>query len=259
LKNLKVGVLAGLTIAILSCCGAVAVMLPLDGPKTFKSDEAFLDYVQSQTFRFFWEEANPTNGLIRDRSATHSPCSIAAVGFGLSAINVGVERGWITRDEGRARTLTTLKTLANLPQNGSRTEAAGYHGWFYHFLDIDTGLRAGRSELSTIDTTLLMMGVIDAGQFFNDPTNAAEADIRRLSDKLVSRIDWTFMLQSNDTVMSMDWSPEHSYGPARWVGYNEASCLYLLGLGAKTNSLRPTFWERWTKGYHGPNITTTIS
>jgi hypothetical protein len=249
LKNIKVGVIAGLTIAILSCCNAVAAMLPLDGPKTFKNDEAFLDYLQSQTFRFFWDEANPRNGLIRDRSSTYSPCSIAAVGFGLSAIDVAIERGWISRVEGRDRTLTTLKTLWNLPQNESQTGAAGSHGWFYHFLDIDTGLRSGRSELSTIDTTLLMMGVIDSGQFFNDPTNSAEAEIRRLSDNLVSRIDWSFMLQPKDNVMSMEWYPEHGYGPARWVGYNEASCLYLLGLGAKTNALPPTFWERWTKGY----------
>jgi hypothetical protein len=224
-------------------------MVSLDGPKTFKNDEAFLDYVQSQTFRFFWDEANPKNGLIRDRSADYSPCSIAAVGFGLSAIDVAVERGWITRDEGRTRTLTTLKTLWNLPQNDSRSGSSGTHGWFYHFLDMDTGLRAGRSELSTIDTTLLMMGVIDSGQFFNDPTNSAEGEIRLLSDSLVSRIDWSFMLQSNDNVMSMEWSPEQGYGPARWVGYNEASCLYLLGLGAKTNALAATFWERWTKGY----------
>jgi hypothetical protein len=94
-----------------------------------------------------------------------------------------------------------------------------------------------------------MMGGIDASQFFNDPTKAAEAEIRRLSDSLVSRIDWSFMLQPKDNVMSMEWSPERGYGPARWVGYNEASCLYLLGLGAKTNALPPTFWERWTKGY----------
>jgi hypothetical protein len=248
LKNL-VGILIYISLALLGRCELFAVALPLDGPKTFKNDEAFLDYVQSQTCRFFWDEANPRNGLVRDRSATSSPCSIAAVGFGLSAIDVAIERGWITRDEGRARTLTTLKTLWNLPQNGSSAKAAGYHGWFYHFLDMETGLRAGNSELSTIDTTLLMMGVIDASQFFNDPTNAAEAEIRRLSDSLVSRIDWSFMLQPKDNVMSMEWSPERGYGPARWVGYNEASCLYLLGLGAKTNALPPTFWERWTKGY----------
>lgn len=248
MKNL-VGILIYISLALLSRCELYAVALPLDGPKSFKNDEAFLDYVQTQTFRFFWDEANPKNGLVRDRSANSSPCSIAAVGFGLSAIDVAIERGWISRDEGRARALITLRTLWNLPQNGSSAKAAGYHGWFYHFVDMETGLRAGNSELSTIDTTLLMMGVIDASQFFNDPTNAAEAEIRRLSDSLVSRIDWSFMLQPKDNVMSMEWSPERGYGPARWVGYNEASCLYLLGLGAKTNALPPTFWVRWTKGY----------
>lgn len=248
MKNL-VGFLICITLALSSGCELFAVVLPLDGPKSFKDDEAFLDYVQSQTFRYFWDEANPKNGLIRDRSAAYSPCSVAAVGFGLSAINVGIERGWITRTEGTARTLTTLKTLSSLPQNASRSESAGCHGWFYHFLDMDTGLRAGRSELSTIDTTLLMMGVIDAGQFFNDPTNTAETEIRRISDGLISRIDWSFMLRSNDNVMNMEWCPERGYGPARWVGYNEASCLYLLGLGAGTNALPSNYWERWTKGY----------
>ncbi len=249
LKNRKVGVLASLILTVLNCGPAFALMLPLDGPKTFTNDEAFLDYVQSQTFRYFWDEANPTNGLIRDRSAPYSPCSIAAVGFGLSAIDVGVERGWITRPQGRERTLATLRTLYNLPQGPDHRKAAGYHGWFYHFLDMDTGLRAGRSELSTIDTTLLMMGAIDAGQFFNDPTNSSEKEIRQLSDSLVGRIDWSFMLRSNDNVMNMEWCPEYGYGSARWIGYNEASCLYLLGLGAGTNALPGDFWERWTKGY----------
>jgi hypothetical protein len=247
-KNL-VGFLIYVMVALSSRCELFAVALPFDGPKTFKNDEAFLDYVQSQTFRFFWDEANPANGLIRDRSASYSPSSVAAVGFGLSAINIGIERGWVTRPEGRARTLITLKTLHDLPQGSSRSGVAGNHGWFYHFLDMNTGLRAGRCELSTIDTTLLMMGVIDAEQFFNDPTNSAEAEIRKLAENLVSRIDWSFMLQSNDDVMSMEWTPEHGYGAARWVGYNEASCLYLLGLGAKSNALPATFWERWTKGY----------
>ena len=109
LKNLKIGILACITAAILSCGNAMALMLPLDGPKSFKDNEAFLDYVESTTFRYFWDEANLTNGLIRDRSASHSPCSVAAVGFGLSAINVGIERGWIVRAEGRNRTLTTLR------------------------------------------------------------------------------------------------------------------------------------------------------
>jgi hypothetical protein len=228
---------------------AKAQPLPKAGPRSFKSDDAFLDYVERQTFHYFWEEANPTNGLIRDRSTEDSPCSVAAVGFGLSAINIAVEHGWIGRTDGAERTLRTMETLWTSPQGASASGCAGYHGWFYHFLDMNTGTRAPGSELSSMDTALLMMGVIDAGQFFTNPTNHTEAQVRRLSADLVERIDWPFMLQSNDHLVDMEWKPESGYGPARWVGYNEGSCLYLLALGGTANALPFSLWDGWTRGY----------
>jgi hypothetical protein len=242
-----------------SCCfGAIFVLItfaargelsPLTGPARFASDDAFLEYVQGQTFRYFWDEANAANGLVRDRSAAGSACSVAAVGFGLSAINIGIERGWVERARGAERVLTTLNGLWNLPQGESARGCAGHHGWFYHFLDMNTGLRAGSSEVSTIDTALLLMGAIDAGQFFNDPTNAAERRIRELADALLERVDWSFMVRSNEQVISMEWKPENGYGPGRWKGYNEASCLYLIGLGARTNGLSERLWDSWTAGF----------
>lgn len=247
LKNLKIGILA--TVLVWTNLGAFARPVPEAGPRTFSSDSSFLDYVEKQTFRFFWEESNSANGLIRDRSRPDSPCSIASVGFGLSAINVAIERGWVDRTNGTGRVLKTLRTLCGLPQGGDPAGCAGYHGWFYHFLDMNTGLRAGHCELSTIDTALLMMGVIDAAQFFTNPAESAEAEIRHLAGALVSRIDWPFMLWTNEPVMLMGWTPERGYGPGRWAGHNEAACLYVLGLGAATPALPAKLWEFRTRGY----------
>jgi hypothetical protein len=223
--------------------------LPDAGPRSFKNDDAFLNYVERQTFNYFWDEANPKNGLIRDRSTEDSACSIAAVGFGLSAINVAVERGWIQREQGADRVLRTLQTLWNSRQGPGASGCAGYHGWFYHFLDLNTGTRAQGSELSSMDTALLMMGVIDAAQFFTDPTNRTEVRIRRLSADLLHRIDWPFMLRPDDHLVNMEWRPESGYGATRWVGYNEGSCLYLLALGGATNALPSSLWDGWTRGY----------
>lgn len=247
LKNLRTGILV--LLLVLTSWTAPARLAPETGPCRFASNDAFLDYLQRQTFQFFCNEVNPANGLIRDRSEPAAPCSIAAVGFGLSALNIAIERGWIQRTNGAQQVLKTLQTLWNLPQGNSAGGCAGYHGWFYHFLDMDTGLRARRCELSTIDTALLMMGVIDAGQFFSSPTNAAETRIRHLASALLHRIDWSFMLQTNDPVLAMEWKPETGYGPARWVGYNEASCLYLLGLGVAAEAAPTAQWKAWTSGY----------
>jgi autotransporter-associated beta strand protein len=226
---------------------AIAGPAPVLGPTAFASDDAFLDYLEHQTFNFFWVEANPANGLIRDRSEVGSPCSIAAVGFGLSAMNIAVERGWVPRDQARARVLAALETFTSLPQGSGFSGTIGNHGWFYHFLNMNTGLRYASSELSTIDTALLLMGVIDAGLFYNDPTNTDEATIRQLSDGLVNGVDWSFMLDSGNRVR-MAWDPNSGYSGA-WVGFNEGTCLYLLGLGVATNPLPAASWTAWTSGY----------
>lgn len=223
---------------------------PDAGPRSFKSDDAFLDYVEKQTFQYFWDEANPRNGLVRDRSTEGSPCSIAATGFGLSAINIAIERGWVQRTAGAERVRRTLQTLWSLPQGPGASGFAGYHGWFYHFLDMKTGTRAPGSELSSIDTALLMMGVIDAAQFFDEPANPTEVRIRQLSADLVDRIDWQFMLRREDHLVYMEWNPEIGYSPASWVGYNEGACVYLLALGGVTNALPFSLWDGWTRGYH---------
>lgn len=216
-------------------------------PRAFANDEAFLDYMQQTAFDYFWYEANPTNGLIKDRSTENSPCSIAANGFGFSAICVAIERGWITREQGRERTLLTLKTYANLPQGDAEDGTAGYKGWFYHFLDMNSGVRVWKCELSSIDTALLLGGVLHAREFFTGE-DAEEKEIRRLANLLVNRLDWRWMMNGQDT-LTMGWHPEKGFIESRWQGYNEAMLLYLLGLGVSNNPLPADSWKAWTRTY----------
>src|SRR5262249_33549163 len=119
-------------------------------PRAFANDVAFLEYLQQTTFDFFWYEANPTNGLMRDRSEPSSPCSIAAVGFGLTGICIAIDHGWITREQGRQRVLVALQTFYNGPQGTATSGMIGYKGWFYHMLNMNTATRDGTSELSSI-------------------------------------------------------------------------------------------------------------
>lgn len=219
------------------------------------SDDAFLDRMERKAFDYFWLEANPKNGLVRDRSTTNSKASIAAVGFGLSAISIGIERGWITREAGRARVLTTLQTFAGGRQNDEAAGVIGTHGWFYHFLEMDTATRAWKCELSSIDTALLLAGVLDAQDYFNG-LQRDEQLIHELADTIVHRVDWAWMANGGET-FSMGWHPEKGFIERRWVGYNEGMILYLLALGA-VESPKPgvqgskpaVSWEAWTRGYH---------
>jgi len=216
-------------------------------PAPFADEEAFLDYVERTSFDYFWNEANPTNGLIRDRSTLHSPCSIAAVGFGLSGICIAVDRGWISRAEGRQRVRATLCTFRDGPQNAAVSGATGYRGWFYHFLDLYTATRYRTSELSSIDSALLLAGVLDAREFF-DRNEPQETEIRAAANVILNRVDWHWMANGGDS-LAMGWYPESGFIPARWIGYNEAMLLYVFGLGAATNPLPPAHWTSWVSGY----------
>lgn len=220
-------------------------------PNTFSNSNAFLDYVQQANFDYFWYAANPANGLVPDRminGSTPSACSIAAVGFGLTAIGIGVDHGWITRTQAVARVLTTLNTFLNGPQGPGTSGVIGYNGWFYHFLDMNTALRSSGSELSSIDTTLLLAGILYSKQYFNC-TNANETSIRTMADAIFNRVNWTFMAQGTDAV-AMGWQPTSGFTTfGNWVGYDEGMILYLLGLGTATNPLPASAWNYWTSGY----------
>ncbi|MEA3079086.1 MAG: hypothetical protein QOF05_494, partial [Sphingomonadales bacterium] len=172
-----------------------------------KSLPVFYDEIERRTFLFFWETANPKNGLVPDRWPTPSFSSIAAVGYALGAYAIGAERGWCSRADARDRTLTTLRFLWNAPQSPDRTGVTGYKGFFYHFLDMDTGLRFRDVELSSVDTTILLMGALFAGQYF-DRDDPGEREIRDLSDKLYARADWNHFRSDGRAGIAMGWHPE---------------------------------------------------
>lgn len=212
-----------------------------------------LDDIEHRTFEFFWQTANPQNGLVPD----HFPpqpgksyfSSIAAVGFALTAYPIGVERGWITRAQARERVLATLRFFSHAPQGTSEDEDAGYHGFFYHFLDMQTGLRYGRwVEVSTIDTTLLMAGVLFDETYFNQD-DPQEREIRRLAERLYADVDWTWA-QARSPLISMGWTPGGKFIPSDWKGYDEAKILYILALGSPTHAVKPDAWKAWTSTYH---------
>lgn len=218
-------------------------------PQAFAGDSVFLDYVQRAAVDFFWYEANPHNGLIRDRSQRGSPASIAAVGFGLSAIHVGVERGWIVRTAARDRVLTTLKTFWEGPQGTAASGTIGYRGFFYHFLDMTTATRmvSWNPELSSIDTGLLLAGILDSRQFF-DGADPAEARIRELADSIYARVEWDWM-RNGGASLTHGWQPASGFLPYRWTGYCEAMILYILAIGGPAHAIPGSAWTAWTSGY----------
>lgn len=206
------------------------------------------DEIEERTFRFFWETVNRKNGLVPDRWPTPSFASIAAVGFGLTAYPIGVERGWCTRGEARELTLTTLRFFWNAPQGPEPRERAGHAGFFYHFLDMENGLRFQNVELSSVDTTLLLMGVLFAGQYY-DSDHQDEAEIRQLAQAIYARADWNFFRSDGRKPVSMGWHPESGLIARNWDGYNEGMGVYILGLGAPDHPLPKDSWSVWTAPY----------
>jgi hypothetical protein len=212
-----------------------------------RSYEPLLDDIQHRTFDFFWQTANPANGLVPDRYPSHSPCSIAAVGFALTAYPIGVERGWITRAQARDRVLATLRFLFEAPQGKQRAGVTGYQGFFFHFLDMDHGARAGDCELSTIDTALLLAGMLFCQGWF-DQANDEEAQVRNLVDAIYARVDWNWA-QPRPPLVALGWTPEAGFIEFDWQGYDEAMILYLLALGAPVHPVAVSAWPAWCSTY----------
>jgi len=229
---------------------ALALVGTCAAPAAAQDTAALLDTLQSTAFRFFWNEANPANGLIRDRNAPGSTfSSIASVGFGLSGIPIGIDHGWITREQGAARVHRTLLTFYNGPQNTLALGAIGYKGFFYHFLNMNTATRFDTNvELSTIDTALLFAGMLDARQYF-DGADTTETAIRAMADSIYQRADWNFMRNLNTGIM-MGWKPGLGFaGFGQWIGYNEAMVMYILALGSPSHAVPVSAWGAWTSGY----------
>ncbi len=236
------------TVVLICTAGCRSASAPADAPRLDAATTAMLDDVQKRTFLWFWETSNAANGLVQDRWPTKAFSSIASVGFGLTVYPVGVERGWITREQARQRVLTTLQFFANAPQGPEAQGMTGYKGFFYHFLDMETGQRFQTTELSSIDTTLLLAGVLFCQSYF-DQDHPDEARIRDLAEQLYRAADWTYFL-TRPPLVSMAWRPERGFGTHDWRGLNEGAILYVLALGSPTHPIDASAWTSWTSTYH---------
>jgi hypothetical protein len=214
-------------------------------------DDAMLERLQCAAFNYFVQNANARNGLIADTSRERSPSSIAVVGFALSAYPVGIEHGWMDRADAAGRTLVTLRFFMDSDQSGEPT-ATGYRGFYFHFLDMHSGTRVWLSELSLVDTALLMAGVLIAAAYFNADT-PDEAELRRLADALYCRVDWRWAQHDGSAVMH-GWKPESGFLHYGWEGYSEAIILYVLGLGSPTHPLTERSFFDWTVTYQWENL-----
>ena len=221
----------------------------IDYPLTL-DETNLLDSIQYRSFLYFINETNSKNGLVKDRSATWAPASIAAIGFALPSYAVGVERNWMTRDEAAQITLNILKFFFNSVQSAD-TNATGYKGFYYHFLRMNSGTREWNSELSSVDTGLLMMGIIFVRNYYN-LDDEPEDEIRAVAEKLLDRLDWDFleMPASGEyaNTISMGWKPEEGLHSMGWKGYNEALFLYVLAAGSGMKNVEAGY-NSWLASY----------
>jgi hypothetical protein len=238
-----------LSIVLLADAGPVifaAGRRPVAKTASKPREEAFLEDLERRSFQYFWENSGAGTGLVIDRTQTNgAPAdedhrfvgSIAATGFGLTALCVGAQRGWITRDAARKRIRITLDFFA--------ARAPHEHGWFYHWLDVNSGERRWKSEVSSIDTALLVAGVLTARQYFD-----TDADIVNLATKIYERVDFPWMLNGHATLLSMGWRPETGFIKSRWDDYSEHLILYLMAIGSPTHPITPESWYAWKRNWN---------
>lgn len=223
-----------------AAAGLSGCRFALEGPRKTplgREDDAFLEDLERTTFRFFDECAHPRTGLVKDRSLAdrndeREIASIAATGFGLSALCVADSRGWISHAQARERVMATLRFLTS--------ELPNEHGFFFHFVNWRTGERLWSCELSSIDTALLLAGVLTCRAYFADP------EIRRLAKGLYDRVDWPWMANGG-SVLRMGWKPESGFLESSWDVYSELMALYLLAIGANEHPLSPASWRAWRR------------
>ena len=209
-------------------------------------DRAFVEDLSRRSFRFFLENADADTGLVRDRARTdgsaHDPehryvASIASTGFGLTALCIAADRGWITARAADQRVRRTVRFFAE--------KMTHHHGWFYHFVDMRSGDRVWNSELSSIDTTLLLAGVLTARQYYRrDP------EIYNDATKIYERVDFPWMLNDNPALLAMGWRPETGFIKARWDNYSEHTMLYLMAIGSPTHPIKPESWYAWERNWN---------
>jgi len=229
----------------------------LTSPVLSPNDQQFLEDLERRSFQYFLDQANPQTGLVPDRArmdgapldANHQDtASIAATGFGLTALCIAADRNWISRSQAQQRTRNTLLFFAD--------KAFQQHGWFYHWLDAKTGERRWTSEVSSIDTALLLAGVLTARQYFRD-----DPEIRKLATKIYERVDFRWMLNGDQLLLSHGWKPETGFLKPRWDTYSEDTILYLLGIGSPTRPISAASWYALWRDryrYEGHAYFTTI-
>ncbi len=228
---------------LLFTCTITATARPaITGYKITESDTQLLSDLEFRSFRFFWEQAGQT-GIVRDRAfadgvVANAPNvhigSAASTGFGLTAVCIGADRNWISRQQARERILTTLRFLND--------RAPREHGWFYHWMDPDTGARVWNSEISSIDSAILLAGVITAGQFFAD-----DAEVAALAQSIYDDVDFPWMLNGDPYLLCHGWTPESGFLPYRWDRYSELMILYILAIGSPTHPIPPEAWYAWKR------------
>jgi hypothetical protein len=215
------------------------------------NDVEMLDRLQKAAFDYFARETNPRNGLVADRTLENSPCSIAVVGLALSAYPVGVERGWIDRDDAVELSLAAMRFFWHSDQTGA-TDSTGFKGFYFHFLDMTEGKRVWECELSIIDTALLIAGFLTSAAYFTERT-PVETELRELSNALYRRVDWNWA-QADGAAVVHGWMPGHGFLDYGWEGYSEALILYVLGLGSPTHRLSSESFIAWTMTYQWENL-----
>jgi hypothetical protein len=214
--------------------------------KLTRADERFLEDLERRSFQYFWEQADSQTGLVLDRARTDGStadenhrgvASIAATGFGLTALCIAAERRWVQPAAARERARVTLRFFSE--------RALEEHGWFYHWIDMSTGERKWKSEVSSIDTAWLVAGALTAKQYFHD-----DAEIVRLATKIYERIDFPWMLNGHPTLLSMGWRPETGFIKSRWDDYSEHPLLYLLAIGSPTHPITSASWYAWKRNWN---------
>lgn len=209
-------------------------------------DDVLLRSLQKMAFTFFVKQVDPKTGLVFDSTQPDSPSSISAVGFALSCYPAAIECGLIKRADALSRTLAALRFFYDADQTGA-IDGVGYKGFFYHFLHADTGRRAWQSELSPIDTTLLLAGMLVAAQYFN-ADNPKEREVRERTQAIYARVDWRWA-QNGQHALVLSWKPETGFSKYRWLGYNEAMLLYVLALAAPKFSIGAEAYSAWTSTF----------
>ena len=212
---------------------------------------ALLRELQKHAYRFFHHEYDPDTGMHYDSTDDKSPMCIASAGMGFACYPVAVENKFITRHQAVQRALKTLRFLYDSEQSES-PEATGYRGFYYHFLDHKTARRTWNCELSSIDTMILIAGILVCQKYFCNDV-ASERELRDLAQELYERVEWDWMLNSRD-ILCMGWKPNSKFLPYYWEGYNEGLLLYLLALGSPTHPIPRKCYAAWHANYQWKKI-----